>query len=129
MQEKIYKVYIKIDDDNNIIAINSDAFIESEDIKNWIYIDEGTGDKYYHAQGNYFENSIYTNEGISKYSLVNGKLQKTSNKIIKTKKCKQLKHQPSIIELNNKINQLEKQLLNFETLLTDLNNSSNTIKS
>lgn len=73
MQEKNYKVYIKIDDDNNIIAINSDAFIESEDIKNWIYIDEGYGDKYYHAQGNYLDKSVYDNLGNPQYKFIDGK--------------------------------------------------------
>lgn len=73
MQEKNYKVYIKIDDDNNIIAINSDAFIESEDIKNWIYIDEGYGDKYHHAQGNYLDKSVYDTLSNPQYKFIDGK--------------------------------------------------------
>lgn len=86
MQQKIYKVYVKTDDDNNIIAINSDAFIENEDIKNWIYIDEGTGDKYHHAQGNYFDNSIYDNLGNPQYQFLKNKIIEKINNDGKLKK-------------------------------------------
>lgn len=60
-----YKVYIKIDSNNKIIAINSSAFIS--DFENWIEIDSGYGDKYHHAQGNYFPKPIYDNRGIPQY--------------------------------------------------------------
>ena len=53
------KVYIKIDEENNVIDINSNIFIE--DLTGWILIDEGNGDKYTHAQGNYLPNPLLTN--------------------------------------------------------------------
>lgn len=66
-----YIVYVKTDEDNIIIAVNSNAFIS--DIANWIVIDEGCGDKYHHAQNHYFDNRIIDNNGIYNYKLVEGK--------------------------------------------------------
>lgn len=61
-----YKVYIKIDEQKRIIAINSDAFIAPTD--EWIYIDEGYGDKYHHAQGNYLPKSLMDSTAHYNYS-------------------------------------------------------------
>lgn len=66
-----YIVYIKTDEQNRIININSSAFLDNTE--SWIKIDEGLGDKYHHAQGNYFDEPIYTTEGIPRYKLVDGK--------------------------------------------------------
>ena len=68
--EENYIVYVKIDNHYRIIDINSDAFFT--DITDWMKIDSGYGDKYHHAQGNYFDQPIYTNEGILRYKLVDG---------------------------------------------------------
>ena len=61
-----YKVYIKIDEQRRVIEINSDAFIPPTD--EWIYIDEGYGDKYHHAQGNYLSKSLMDNTAHYNYS-------------------------------------------------------------
>lgn len=69
MEENITtKVYIRTDDNNNIISINSSIFLN--DITNWICIDEGTGDKYTHAQSHYLDKPIITNKGIYRYKYV-----------------------------------------------------------
>lgn len=66
-EEKIEKksnligVYAKFDEEGYIIDINSDIFIENFD--NWIKIDEGYGDKYAHAQNQYFDKAIINDEG------------------------------------------------------------------
>lgn len=64
MDEK-YKVYIKTDAEGRVIAINSSAFLES--IDGCILIDEGVGDKYHHAQGNYLEKPILNVDGTHNY--------------------------------------------------------------
>lgn len=75
-----YTVYVKIDEQNCIIAINSSAFLDSTE--NGIKIDEGLGDKYHHAQGNYFDKPIYTNDGVPRYKLVDGNpIERTSEEI------------------------------------------------
>lgn len=76
----IIKVYIKADTAGNIIDVNSSVFLH--DITNWIEIDEGTGDKYAHAQGNYFKKSIIAEGGIYQYKLVDGTVvEKTAEEI------------------------------------------------
>lgn len=66
-----YIVYVKVDDQNRITAINSSAFIP--DPSEWIEIDSGFGDKYHHAQGNYFSQPIMDDRGICRYKLEDGK--------------------------------------------------------
>lgn len=70
MNEKPYGVYVKVDDSNRIVAVDSDAFIA--DLAEWIKIDEGYGDKYHHAQGNYFEKQVMTIDGVCYYKMVDG---------------------------------------------------------
>lgn len=66
-----YIVYVKIDEKNRITAVNSSAFLT--DLTGWTKIDSGYGDKYHHAQGNYFEKQIIDERGIYHYKLENGK--------------------------------------------------------
>lgn len=63
-----YCVFIKCDENLRIIEVNSDAFISGS--SGWIQIDEGTGDRYHHAQNNYFPFPIYEDRGIPRYSYV-----------------------------------------------------------
>lgn len=65
-----YKVYIKINSQNCITAINSSAFLSSLD--GWQEIDSGIGDKYHHAQGNYLDKPLYDERKIFRYKFVNG---------------------------------------------------------
>lgn len=70
-EQKPYGVYVKTDEKGRIIAINSDAFLP--DVSGWTQIDEGYGDRYHHAQGNYFNKPIMDARGICRYKLVDGK--------------------------------------------------------
>ena len=66
----IYEVFAKTDAKNRIVAINSSAFVSSD----WgIKIDEGTGDKFHHAQNHYLDGPLYTYDNISRYKLAGGK--------------------------------------------------------
>ena len=76
----MYKVYIKTDEQGRLTAVNSDAFIPEDEIENWIEIDSGSGDKFHHAQGNYFDESIMTEQGVYRYKLVNGMIKKRTEK-------------------------------------------------
>ena len=69
----MYKVYVKTDEAGCIAAINSDAFVLDTD--GWTLIDQGNGDKFHHAQGNYFPQSIMTVEGVPRYKLADGKAE------------------------------------------------------
>lgn len=75
-----YIVYAKTDEKKRIIAVNSNAFLDNTE--RWIKIDEGLGDKYAHAQGNYFDKPVYTEQGIPRYKLVDGKaVERTEEEI------------------------------------------------
>lgn len=63
-------VYVRPNDSGYITAINSSAFLP--DTEGWVEIDQGHGDKYHHAQGNYFSKPIYTESGVYRYKLVGG---------------------------------------------------------
>lgn len=65
MEMKPYIVYIKTDDANRITAVNSSAFLR--EVTGWTEIDSGYGDKYHHAQGNYFPKPIMDMRGVKRY--------------------------------------------------------------
>lgn len=66
-----YKVYVKTNADGIITSVNSSAFLF--DTTNWTEIDEGTSDRYHHAQGNYLECGLTDEQGIYNYMLIDGK--------------------------------------------------------
>jgi len=70
--EEGYRVYIKIDQNNNIVAINSSVFMTNTD--GWLQIDEGFGDKYHHAQNYYLEKPIVDVYGRYNYRFINGEI-------------------------------------------------------
>lgn len=74
------KVYVKQDNQGRVIQVNSDAFLQ--DKEGWTQIDEGEGDRYHHAQGNYLEDGLTTEQGIYRYKLVDGKvIERTAEEI------------------------------------------------
>ena len=68
--ETKYIVYIKTDLNGYIISVNSSAFLT--DLTGWAEIDQGYGDRYHHAQGNFFPRPIMTDGGAYRYKLVDG---------------------------------------------------------
>ena len=70
--ENPYKVYVKTNKNGYISTVNSSEFLS--DTTGWVEIDQGYGDKYHHAQGNYFPEPIYTMGGAYRYKLVDGEV-------------------------------------------------------
>lgn len=66
-----YKVLVRVDSVDRVVEINSSAFLQDTD--GWVQIDSGHGDRYHHAQGNYFPQPIMDERGIYRYKLVEGK--------------------------------------------------------
>ena len=62
-----YKVYALTDDAGRIVAINSSAFLQ--DTEGWTLIDEGYGDRFHHAQGNYLSGGLMDDRGLYRYRL------------------------------------------------------------
>lgn len=71
MEMKPIRVYVRTDENGRIIAVNSSVFLPA--LSGWMKIDEGHGDRYHHAQGNYFDKPIMDERGIYRYKLVDGK--------------------------------------------------------
>lgn len=63
------KIYVKIDINKTIIAINSNIFIQ--DLTDWTEIDGGIGDKYAHAQSQYLEKGLMDAKGRYNYKYDN----------------------------------------------------------
>lgn len=68
----MYKVYAKTDAADNVVSVNSEAFLPDPVPAGWIEIDEGEGDKYHHAQSNYFDKPLMTDDGKYQYRIVDG---------------------------------------------------------
>ena len=71
------KVYVKLDENKIITQINSSIFLK--DMTDYICIDEGTGDKYAHAQGNYLEKGLTDEKGRYNYKWYRNKLVELSD--------------------------------------------------
>jgi len=67
--ETTHGVYVQVNLDNYVVAIDSDAFIE--DLMFWIKVDEGRGELYKYARVNYCSKGLMTNGGYN-YKLVDG---------------------------------------------------------
>lgn len=70
MAHKTYAVLVRTDEQGRIIAINSSAFVA--DAEGWVQIDEGDGDRYHHAQGNYLPMPLMDDRGVYRYKLADG---------------------------------------------------------
>lgn len=76
-----YIVYVKVNESGYITAVNSSAFLA--DVTGWVEIDRGYGDKYHHAQGNYFPEPIIIMGGAYRYKLVAGEVKMCTEEEIK----------------------------------------------
>ena len=63
-----YQVFVKADADGRIADVNSSAFLT--DMYGWAQIDSGFGDRFHHAQGNYFPKPKFDDRGIPRYAHV-----------------------------------------------------------
>lgn len=64
------RVYIKIDSENRVTAVKSEVFIS--DTSGWVEIDNGDGDRFTHAQGNYLPKDITDENGVYRFKFENG---------------------------------------------------------
>lgn len=103
-----YSVYVQTDEQGRITAVNSSAFVDAE----WgAEIDQGYGDKYHHAQGNYFD-QIYTDDGIPRYKLEDGKPVERTEEEIEADRAALPEPGPTENEkLRQRVTELEHQIL------------------
>ncbi len=73
------KVYIQVDAQNRITGCDGGYTMSNiTDPENWVFIDEGHGDRYNLCQSHYFEGGLFTGDGIPRYKLANGQPQERS---------------------------------------------------
>lgn len=74
MDENKSKVYIQIDTQNRITRCEGGYTIGNiKDFSQWILVDEGNGDRYNLCQSNYFDDGLYTEDGLRRYLYTGGK--------------------------------------------------------
>lgn len=80
MDEMHSKVYIQTDSKNRITRCEGGYTIGNiQNIEEWVYIDEGDGDRYNLCQSHYFEGGLYTEDGIHRWAYENGKTRRRTN--------------------------------------------------
>lgn len=104
-----YRVYVQTDEQGRITAVNSSAFVSPE----WgTEIDQGCGDQYHHAQGNYFPQPIYTEDGIPQYKLEDGAAVERTEEEIEADRAALPEPEPTEAEkLRRRVAELENQIL------------------
>ena len=60
------KVYIQTDTEGRILRCEG-GYTTPADLKGWMEIDEGIGDRYNLCQRHYFDGGLYTTDGIPRY--------------------------------------------------------------
>ena len=71
--EKPIKVYVKLNDNNEIVDVVSSIFLKNTE--GWECVDAGYGDKFAHAQSQYLDDLIIKN-GRFNFVYENGKVVK-----------------------------------------------------
>lgn len=83
MNENTSKVCVLMDDQSRIIRCEGGYTTSNiTDPENWVQIDEGTGNRYNLCQSHYFEGGLYTDDGIPRYKLQDGKAVERSEEEI-----------------------------------------------
>lgn len=74
-------VYIQTDESGRIIRCDG-GYTTPADLNGWAKIDEGTGDRFNLCQSHYFEDGLYTEDGLPRYKLVDGQaVERTEDEI------------------------------------------------
>ena len=92
------KVYVLSDENGRITRIEG-GYTTPEDLTGWVQIDEGTGDRYNLCQTHYFPDSIYTQDGVPRYKLRDGKAVERTEEEIAADRAALPEPEPSMGEL------------------------------
>lgn len=67
------KVYVLLDERNCVLRCEGGYTMSNiDDLSQWTYIDEGTGDRYNLCQSHYLDGGMYTMQGIPRYKYEGG---------------------------------------------------------
>lgn len=67
------KVYILLDERSRVLRCEGGYTMSNiDDVSQWTYIDEGTGDRYNLCQSHYLDGGLYTMQGVPRYKVEGG---------------------------------------------------------
>lgn len=67
------KVYVLLDERSRVLRCEGGYTMSNiDDVSQWTYIDEGTGDRYNLCQSHYLDGGLYTMQGIPRYKYDDG---------------------------------------------------------
>jgi hypothetical protein len=67
------KVYVLLDERSRVLRCEGGYTMRNiDDVSQWTYIDEGTGDRYNLCQSHYLDGGLYTHQGIPRYKFEDG---------------------------------------------------------
>ena len=113
------RVYALADAQNRITRLEGEYTLPA-DLTGWVLIDEGYGDAFNLAQTHYLDKPLYTERGVLRYKLVDGKIVERTAEEIEADKAKLPK--PVIPKTNAELeqeNKLLKAQLNAATERSD----------
>lgn len=98
-----YIVYIKVDSNNNVIAVDSSAFLS--DTVGWIEVDRGESDTYYHAQSHYLSDILMSDNGVYHFRYIDDSIIKKSDDEIFSEEItiKLSEHKSRVIEYSKRM--------------------------
>lgn len=87
MQTPKSRVYVLTDAQNRITRLEGEYTLPT-DLTGWTKIDEGYGDAFNLAQTHYLDKPLYTEHGVMRYKLVDGKAVERTAEEIEADKAK-----------------------------------------
>lgn len=91
------KVYIQTDTEGRILRCDG-GYTTPADLTGWIEIDDGTGDRYNLCQSHYFDDGLYTDDGIHRYRWDGSTAVLRSEEELEADRAELPKPQPTTIE-------------------------------
>ncbi|MGN1230668.1 MAG: hypothetical protein ACI4TP_02105 [Anaerotignum sp.] len=118
MENDKSKVYIKVDENSRILRCEGGyAMGNIENIDEWIFIDEGTGDRYNLCQSHYFDGSLFTIQGIPRYKWDGNAAILRTVEEIEADRAELPKPVPAIEE---RLTEMEQQLIESDEVVVEL---------
>ena len=100
MENTKSKVYILTDEQGRVIRCEGGYTMQNiQNIEDWIFIDEGTGDKYNLCQTHYFDGGLYTDNFVPRYKWCGESVVERTKEEIETDKPEE--REPTAEELFN----------------------------
>lgn len=94
MQTSKSRVYVLTDAQGRITRLEGEYTLPS-DLTDWTLIDEGYGDAFNLAQTHYLSKPLYTEHGVMRYKLVDGKVVERTTEEIEADKAALPKPEPT----------------------------------